>query len=195
VEVRGPLHYHSVRTLQPVCGIVDGASGTGCSTTLWIARSSLTGRALRTRTGDYPNNWERFGLFCRAVLEAAKLLGVPQVFSCTRLAGGADSCVPADGVLPGPGAARGGSGADHSQRRLSGVVSADTTERLLFPWEIFTMDKLEQFDNFNFLKGGLVYSDMLTTVSRKYAEEIQTAEFGEKLDGVLRGRAADLRVF
>jgi starch synthase len=34
---------------------------------------------------------------------------------------------------------------------------------------------------------------MLTTVSRKYAEEIQTAEFGEKLDGVLRGRAADLK--
>jgi starch synthase len=68
-----------------------------------------------------------------------------------------------------------------------------TTERLLFPWEIFTMDKVEQFDNFNFLKGGLVYSDILTTVSRKYAEEIQTAEFGEKLDGVLRGRAADLR--
>jgi starch synthase len=68
-----------------------------------------------------------------------------------------------------------------------------TTERLLFPWEIFTMDKMEQFDNFNFLKGGLVYADMLTTVSRKYAEEIQTPEFGEKLDAVLRGRAADLR--
>jgi starch synthase len=55
------------------------------------------------------------------------------------------------------------------------------------------MDKVEQFDNFNFLKGGLVYCDMLTTVSRKYAEEIQTAEFGEKLEGTLRGRAADLR--
>jgi starch synthase len=68
-----------------------------------------------------------------------------------------------------------------------------TTERLLFPWDIFTMDKLEQYDKFNFLKGGLVYSDILTTVSRKYAEEIQTAEFGEQLDSVLRARAADLR--
>jgi starch synthase len=68
-----------------------------------------------------------------------------------------------------------------------------TTERLLLPWEIFTMDKLEQFDQFNFLKGGLVYSDILTTVSRKYAEEIQTPEFGEGLDTVLRGREADLR--
>jgi starch synthase len=55
------------------------------------------------------------------------------------------------------------------------------------------MDKVEQFDRFNFLKGGVVYSDILTTVSRKYAEEIQTAEFGEQLETVLRGRAADLR--
>ena len=55
------------------------------------------------------------------------------------------------------------------------------------------MDKLEQYDDFNFLKGGLVFSDILTTVSRKYAQEIQTPEFGERLDGVLRGRAADLR--
>jgi starch synthase len=67
-----------------------------------------------------------------------------------------------------------------------------TTARLLFPWEIFTMDKVEQFDTFNFLKGGIVYSDMLTTVSHKYAEEIQTPEFGEKLDATLRGRAATL---
>ncbi len=68
-----------------------------------------------------------------------------------------------------------------------------TTERLLFPWDIFTMDRVEHFDTFNFLKGGLVYSDILTTVSRKYAEEIQTPEFGNQLDGVLRKRKADLR--
>jgi starch synthase len=51
---------------------------------------------------------------------------------------------------------------------------------------------VEQFDRFNFLKGGVVFSDLLTTVSKKYAEEIQTAEFGERLEGVLRQRAADL---
>src|ERR1019366_2861995 len=66
-------------------------------------------------------------------------------------------------------------------------------DQLLLPWEIFTMDKVEQFDKFNFLKGGLVYADILTTVSRKYAEEIKTPEFGEGLDRVLRGRAVDLR--
>jgi starch synthase len=54
------------------------------------------------------------------------------------------------------------------------------------------MDKVEQFDRFNFLKGGVVFSDLLTTVSKKYAEEIQTKEFGEQLEGVLLQRAADL---
>jgi starch synthase len=73
-----------------------------------------------------------------------------------------------------------------------GAYPPTTTEDLLLPWEVFTMDKLEQYDRFNFLKGGVVFSDKITTVSKKYAEEIQTAEFGENLDGILRQRAADL---
>jgi len=73
-----------------------------------------------------------------------------------------------------------------------GAFPPKTTEELLFPWNVFTMDKLEQYDHFNFLKGGVVFSDQLTTVSKKYAEEIQTAEFGEQLEGVLHERAKDL---
>jgi starch synthase len=67
-----------------------------------------------------------------------------------------------------------------------------TTETLLLPWDMFTFTKLEQNDTLNFLKGGIVYADALTTVSRKYAEEIQTPEFGNGLDGVIRQRSADL---
>jgi starch synthase len=44
----------------------------------------------------------------------------------------------------------------------------------------------------NFLKGGIVYADAITTVSRKYAKEIQTAEFGNGLEAVLRQRSGDL---
>jgi starch synthase len=42
------------------------------------------------------------------------------------------------------------------------------------------------------LKAGLLAADMISTVSERYAEEIQTPEFGFKMDGVLRARAADL---
>jgi starch synthase len=50
------------------------------------------------------------------------------------------------------------------------------------------MDALEFFGKVNFLKGGLIYSDYLTTVSRRYAKEIQTAEYGNGLEGVIRNR-------
>src|SRR4029450_10579365 len=52
---------------------------------------------------------------------------------------------------------------------------------------------LEFWGDINFLKAGLVFADVLTTVSPRYAREIQTPEFGEGLDGVLRARAARLR--
>ena len=50
------------------------------------------------------------------------------------------------------------------------------------------MDFLEYYGKVNLLKGGIVFSDFITTVSRKYAEEIQTPEFGCGLEGVLRSR-------
>ncbi|NLJ25644.1 MAG: glycogen synthase GlgA [Firmicutes bacterium] len=56
----------------------------------------------------------------------------------------------------------------------------------------FKPEGLEFYDNVNFLKAGLVYSDALTTVSPTYAREIQDPFFGEKLEGVLRRRQADL---
>jgi starch synthase len=73
-----------------------------------------------------------------------------------------------------------------------GTFPPTTTEQLLFPWDLYTMDKVEMYDRFNFLKGAVVFSDQLTTVSRRYAQELQTPAFGENLDGILRRRAADL---
>lgn len=57
----------------------------------------------------------------------------------------------------------------------------------------FAPDKLEAYKDANVLKGGLVYADAITTVSRTYAEEIKTPFYGEKLDGLLRARDHDLR--
>ncbi len=57
---------------------------------------------------------------------------------------------------------------------------------------LWTDDKLECFGCANFMKAALVYTDLITTVSPSYAEEIQTAYYGERLDGLLRARNNDL---
>jgi starch synthase len=59
-------------------------------------------------------------------------------------------------------------------------------------WDLFTPAGVEFYGKISFLKAGLVFADVLTTVSPTYAREIQTAAFGEGLEGVLQERSADL---
>lgn len=59
-------------------------------------------------------------------------------------------------------------------------------------WNNYYASGFEDYDNINFLKAGLVSSDMLTTVSPTYAQEIQRSEYGFRMDGILRGRCGDL---
>ena len=51
--------------------------------------------------------------------------------------------------------------------------------------QVFTSSGLESWGDVNWMKGGIVYADVITTVSPRYAEEIQTMEFGWGLDEVL----------
>jgi len=56
--------------------------------------------------------------------------------------------------------------------------------------DLYTIDKLECYGKVNFLKGGIVFSDLVNTVSKTYSQEIQTPEYGCRLDGLLRYMAA-----
>jgi starch synthase len=60
------------------------------------------------------------------------------------------------------------------------------------PWRLFTYDKLEFFGMLSFLKAGIVYADLLNTVSPTYAREIQTPYYGCGLQSVLSARQRDL---
>ena len=57
---------------------------------------------------------------------------------------------------------------------------------------LFTSDKLEAYGAGNYLKGGLVYADWITTVSGVYANEIKYPFYGEGLDGLMRARSNNL---
>lgn len=57
---------------------------------------------------------------------------------------------------------------------------------------LFNPSALEFYGSASYMKAGILYADMVNTVSKKYAEEIQTPEFGERMDGLLRMRGDDL---
>jgi starch synthase len=69
-----------------------------------------------------------------------------------------------------------------------GVFEPDWLPRLDLGAEELALDRMEFWGRISLLKGGLNAASVITTVSRRYAEEIQTAEFGSGLDGVLRQR-------
>jgi starch synthase len=70
-----------------------------------------------------------------------------------------------------------------------GVFPRETVPALGLPWDVFGVDGGEFWGQFSFLKSGINYSDLITTVSPTYARETQTSEFGNGLDGVLRARS------
>ena len=73
-----------------------------------------------------------------------------------------------------------------------GVFESDWLPRLDLGWNLFTIDELEYWGRISFLKGGINDADLITTVSPRYAEEIQTPEFGCGFEGILRRRRDDL---
>jgi starch synthase len=140
--------------------------------------------------GDYPDNAERFALFSRAVLEASKIIGVPHVFHCHDWQSALVPVMLRTLYAEDPAFREVATVFTIHNMGYQGLFPPDTLPLLMLPWDLFTISKMEFFGQVNFLKGALVHSDYVTTVSKKYSQEIQTTEYGFGLEGVLRNRAA-----
>ena len=146
--------------------------------------------------GPKPYSWihediEKFAFFSKAALSAIPVIGFkPDIIHCNDWQ---------TGLIP-----------VYLHERFAGgdfyhgVKSIMTIHNLKFQgiWDLkkvkditgladsyFTSDKLEAYDDANYLKGGIVYADKVTTVSETYAEEIKTPFYGENLDGLMNARA------
>ncbi len=137
---------------------------------------------------------ERFAYFCRAVMEALpKIDFIPDVLHCNDWQTG---LIPVLHKLQ----------YKHLELfanmrtvytihnlQYQGLFPIDTIEDLLYLGNLaYTSDALEFYGMCSCMKGGIVFADEITTVSPTYSQEIQTAYYGERLDGLLRTRVDHL---
>ena len=137
---------------------------------------------------------ERFAFFSRAVLELAKALGEP--LDVIHLNDWMTGLVPAyleTVYAADPAFANTKTLFTIHNMAFHGLFGAELLAKFGLPgWINSTESGIEFYGFCSALKAGLVFSDALSTVSPKYSREIQTVEFGERLDGLLRVRNGDL---
>ncbi len=142
---------------------------------------------------DYPDNPRRFAVLARAALEwAARTSLAPSVVHAHDWQAGLAPVYLKQLYASHP--VLGGVPAVFTIHNLAyqGLFETDWLPRLDLGWEELGMDRLEFWGRISLLKGGIADSQVITTVSRTYAKEIQTAEFGFGFDGILQQRSADV---
>ncbi len=136
---------------------------------------------------DWPDNAMRYGMFARAVtaiaLDQAGLDWHPDIVHCNDWQTG---LIPTLLSMHTP---RPATVFTIHNLAYQGLFPAAQFQELGLPAELWGMHGLEFYDQLSFIKGGLLYADMINTVSPTYAKEICTPAFGCHLDGLLRSRA------
>lgn len=136
------------------------------------------------------DEFERFGFFCRACLNALPLLNFqPDIIHCHDWQSGMVPALLRIQYDHLPFFANIRTVYTIHNLQYQGIFAIrDVQDILGLGDSLFTDDKLECYGCANFMKAALVYSDEITTVSPSYSEEIQTAYYGERLDGLLRAK-------
>lgn len=177
----------------PAATIVEAAAAQGATAWLVVcppfyARNG--GPYQSTAGADWPDNALRFGFLGRiAALAASGAIPGwrPRVIHCNDW----QSAMAAAYVRFMPSAQAATVFTIHNLA-FQGIFPREVVAALGLPPESFSIEGLEFYGKCSFMKAGLFYSDAITTVSPTYAREIQTAEFGCGLAGLLARRSADL---
>ena len=146
----------------------------------------------RANFGDYEDNDERFLFFSRAVLEGAKFIGFkPDVIHSHDWQTGLISAYLNTLYKIDSFFAKTASVFTVNNIAYQGMFPKETLLKAGFAWQDFTPEKLEFYGGINYLKAGIVFADIVTTVSPTYAGEVQfKPELGKGLEGVLKSRNA-----
>lgn len=175
------------------CSIYEGKREDGIIF-YWIENDKFFGREglYGDRKGDYKDNALRFALFSNGTIDIIRRkIFTPEI---VHIHDWQASLIPI--YLKN----------NYSSEKLSkipvvltihniayqGIFEKNVMPEINLDWSLFTIDKLEFFRKLNILKGGIVFSDYITTVSPTYASEILTEDFGMGLEGILKTRKNNL---
>ena len=201
VTPQGPPLPHAQSLTLPLgtgykfAAVQDGGKANGVQTYLIDCPELFDRDGLYQHAGeDYPDNAHRFAAFSMAALELLKHgATAPDIIHCHDWQ---TALVP----IYLRNLYRGDPYFVHSSIMFTlhnlgyqGLFLPHLLPQISLHAGLFTVDALEYYGMVNLLKGGIIFSDFITTVSHKYAEEIQTPEFGYGLEGVLYARADHLR--
>lgn len=142
-----------------------------------------------TPEGDYFDNLERYAFFSRAILEVLKARNLsPDIIHCNDWQTGLIPAYLRDMYRGEPIFRKTATVFTVHNIAYQGQFPANLYDATGLSFQLFNPEGLEFWGSINLLKAGLVFSEVITTVSKAYSREIQRPEYGYGLDGVLRKR-------
>ena len=146
-----------------------------------------------TPKGDYFDNAERFIFFSRAALNLCRRLGFsPDIIHHHEWQTGLVPAYLQSVYRNDPLFSHTAAVFTIHNIAYQGLFKKEKFLLTGLPVEMYSPEGIEFWERINFMKAGIVYADAINTVSKKYSEEIQTAEYGYGLEGILRKRRESL---
>ncbi|MGD0281227.1 MAG: glycogen/starch synthase [Dissulfurispiraceae bacterium] len=177
------------------CKVFTGTMGSSAPNIYFIGNEDYFFRddIYGTPYGDYPDNDQRYAFFSKSVLEICKRLDLPiDIMHCNDWQTGLIPLYMKTIYRQVPAFKKTVSVLTIHNLGYQGVFPPQTLEITGLGMSVFNPEGLEFFGKVNFLKAGIVGADIITTVSKTYADEIRSPDFGFGLDGVLRKRNSSL---
>jgi len=179
----------SVKAPTPVVHIGENVRVCFVEHDYYYGREGLYGEA----DGEYQDNLERFAHFCHESFQILKQIKFqPDIIHCHDWHTGLIPVLLKTNYRNDPFFKNARSVLTIHNLAYQGVFPKNQYGKLGIDGHLFHTQGLEFYDQVNILKGGIIYADVITTVSPQYSKEIQTEALGCALDGVLRNRAQDI---
>jgi len=146
-----------------------------------------------TAKGDYFDNAERFIFFSKAALLLCRYLGFsPDIIHHHEWQTGLISAYLKSIYREDPLFSHTAAAFTIHNIAYQGLFRKEKFWLTGLPQEMYNPEGIEFWERINLMKAGIVYADVINTVSRRYSKEIQTPEFGYGLEGILSKRKEDL---